>query len=831
MVFGSASMIILAGCIAISYLSFNVWSYVGNLSVAKQGQQEYLSAQLEIEYLKLQDAIDDVEDGGQPYLDDLRKRFDIFYSRTLPLRRGSGAGQFNPDLMKLKVLLDEQVPLIDGTDEQLLAGLDDLRRELDSVRTLPRSIGLDFISFVAQNSEAERDRTVALIEVLIVSVTAMIFIFMGLIIGLLRQAKSLHDATQAATNKDKRLGATLRGSLDGIVVTDAEANIIDFGHSAEDIFGHSREDAIGKKFYDLLLPPAERELFLEAMEHYRQTGETTFAERGRMQIKALHRDGHIFPAEIGASIADRDAEAEFFFVCYVRDITDQEGQKAELITSRDNAISNSRERSRFFAMMSHEMRTPLNGILSALQMLEGSPLNKAQQSYLGAALTSGDILLSHINDVLAIERAEDSQNPEPSPCDIATLVESLVATLQPFARDNETVIELEQSQTQDRWFMTEPRGVEQIIVNLLSNAIKFTPGGAVKLAISYMPDTGSLHLDVTDTGIGIAEEDLHRIFEDFISLDSSYERRTNGTGLGLGIVQRFVNSMGGQITCASTLGEGTHFHVELPMVEAPPDQLPKHESQQPFESTQHKQHLLVVDDNEINRDLLGAMLERLGHEVSYATGGQQAIDISLITQFDAILMDISMPEISGTQATRQIRSRPGLNQNTHIIAVTAHALPSEREAFSAAGMNGFLAKPINLRELDRCLVAHEVCASSQIPSDQGADIPVLDDNQLAELLEVIGRDGYAARIEKLRAQFVTELAALEAATSVRDIQAHAHSMAGACGMLGAKRLHRLLQTIEAACKIGKADDAQRQIESVPAAIEASLEAWDAVLKS
>ena len=106
---------------------------------------------------------------------------------------------------------------------------------------------------------------------------------------------------------------------------------------------------------------------------------------------------------------------------------------------------------------------------------------------------------------------------------------------------------------------------------------------------------------------------------------------------------------------------------------------------------------MVVDDNEINRDLLGAMLERLGHEVSYATGGQQAIDISLITQFDAILMDISMPEISGTQATRQIRSRPGLNQNTHIIAVTAHALPSEREAFSAAGMNGFLAKPINLR--------------------------------------------------------------------------------------------------------------------------------------
>ena len=146
-------------------------------------------------------------------------------------------------------------------------------------------------------------------------------------------------------------------------------------------------------------------------------------------------------------------------------------------------------------------------------------------------------------------------------------------------------------------------------------------------------------------------------------------------------------------------------------------------------------------------------------------------------------------------------------------------------------MNGFLAKPINLRELDRCLVAHEVCASSQIPSDQGADIPVLDDNQVAELLEVIGRDGYAARIEKLRAQLTTDLAALEDAQSVRDIQAHAHSMAGACGMLGAKRLHRLLQTIEAACKIGKADDARRQIENVPAAIKASLTAWDIVLKS
>ena len=203
--------------------------------------------------------------------------------------------------------------------------------------------------------------------------------------------------------------------------------------------------------------------------------------------------------------------------------------------------------------------------------------------------------------------------------------------------------------------MTDPRVIQQIIVNLLSNAIKFTPCGSVKLALNYVPDTGTLQLDVTDTGIGIAEEDLHRIFEDFISLDSSYERRTSGTGLGLGIVQRFVNTMGGKITCASTLGEGTHFHVELPMVEASPEQLPKPEGQQPFESTQHKQHLLVVDDNEINRDLLGAMLERLGHEVSYAIGGQQEIDMAAETQFDAILMDVSMPEISGTQATRQIR--------------------------------------------------------------------------------------------------------------------------------------------------------------------------------
>ena len=829
MVFGSASMIIIAGCIAISYLSFNVWSYVDNLSVAKQGQQEYLSAQLEIEYLKLQDAIDDVEAGGEPYLDELRKRFDIFYSRTLPLRQGSGAGQFSPDLMKLKVVLDTQLPLIDGSDEKLLAGLDDLRRALYSVRTLPRSIGLDFMSFVAKNSEAERDRTVGLIEVLIVSVTAMIVIFMGLIIGLLRQAKSLQDATQAAASRDARLSATRRGALDGIIVCDRDAKIVDFSKSAEELFGHTRQEALGKKFYDLLLPPNEREIFLDAMKNYAQTGETTFADRGRIEINALHRDGHVFPAEVGSSL--EDTETDFFFVCYMRDITEQEAQKAELVASRDNALSNSRERSRFFAMMSHEMRTPLNGILSALQMLEGSPLSKAQRSYLAAALTSGDILLGHINDVLAIERAEKSETPEPTPCDIATLTDSLVATLQHLARDNETVIELEQSQTQDRWFMTDPPGIQQIIVNLLSNAIKFTPGGAVKLALNYVPDTGTLHLDVTDTGIGIAEEDLHRIFEDFISLDSSYARRTSGTGLGLGIVQRFVNTMGGQITCASTLGEGTHFHVELPMVEASPEQLPKPEGQQPFESTQHKQHLLVVDDNEINRDLLGAMLERLGHEVSYAIGGQQAIDMAAETQFDAILMDVSMPEISGTQATRQIRSRPGINQNTHIIAVTAHALPSEREAFRAAGMNGFLAKPINLRELDRCLVAHEVCASSQIPSDQGADIPVLDDNQVADLLEVIGRDGYAARIEKLRAQLTTDLAALEDAQSVRDIQAHAHSMAGACGMLGAKRLHRLLQTIEAACKIGKADDARRQIENVPAAIKASLTAWDIVLKS
>ncbi|WP_334067660.1 hybrid sensor histidine kinase/response regulator [Nereida ignava] len=825
--FGTISIAIIVGCIAISYLSYSVWTYVDNLGVAKQGQQEYMAAQLEIEYLKLQDAVDDALAGGPEDIEDVRKRFDIFYSRTLPLRFGSQAGQFNADLLKLQAVLDAQVPLIDGTDAQLFGQLDQLAETLETVRPLPRKIGLDFVSHEAKAGQREREKIINLIEILIISVSSMIIVFIAMIVGLLRQAKTLNTTTQLAEERDQRLSATLRGSLDGVVVTDENAIIIDFSQSAEDVFGFTRDQAIGQSFFDLLLPAEESKMFYAAMANYRQTGKTTFAEKGRQELNMMHQDGHAFPAEMTASIAHAGSHA--FFICYVRNITDQKAQKAELISSRDDALSANRERSRFFAMMSHEMRTPLNGVPSALQMLEGSELNCKQRSYVGAALTSGDILMGHINDVLAVESAEKRKNPEPTPCDIAALTNSLVATLQPLARDNQTAIELVQPEAGQQFFLTDQRAIQQIIVNLLSNAIKFTPSGSVKLETSYSKENGTLIFDVTDTGIGIAEDDVKRIFDDFVSLDSSYERRTNGTGLGLGIVQRFVTNLGGEITCKSTLGVGTHFQVILPMQEAAPATTNNAQQTTSYESSKNRQSLLVVDDNEINRDLLGAMLERLGHKVCYATGGQQAVNISLEHRFDAILMDISMPGVSGTQATQRIRASRGPNQNTHIIAVTAHALPQERTAFTDAGMTGFLAKPINLKELDACLLGagkDQHSASESLPHTSDS---LVDVAQVNELIAMLGHDTFMDRLDLLKTQFKTQIDEIQATQDLAGIETYAHSMAGSCGMLGAKHLHSVLQDIETACKTGNAQDALGLVKQLESIAADTFDAWNNTL--
>lgn len=827
---------LLAGLIVAGALAFNVWNRIRALDTAQEDHTEWAFSQLEIEYLKLDRALDQARSGTAPDLENLRKRFDIFYSRAVIAERLRSQQNIAPEINRLRQILDAQTALIDGDDAQLIAGLDRLHRALMQIEDVPRDIALASISLAAEAAQAERHRIVQAIEILFLVVVAVTLALIGAIVRLSGQAIALNQTTRDAEENHLRLATMLRASLDAVVMIDDKGVIRDFNGSAETIFGISRDDALGQDYIDLLIPPHLHKQQRQNLNRFKATGETYFAESGRREFEMIDQSGRIFPVELSVSLA-RAAEGPVF-VTYIRDITDKKQKEAEITRARDEALAAYSEKSRFFAMMSHEMRTPLNGVLSALQLLDDDRLDAEQRKFLAAATTSGDILLGHINDVLAIERSEaDPAEQQVQPCDLAALTSGLIGTMDPLAKTSGTRLHLEQRGLDDRQIMTDPRAIQQILVNLLSNAIKFSPEGDVTLKAYYgqskKGDGGDmLHLEVKDDGPGIAKEDMERIFEDFVSLDSRYERRTGGTGLGLGIVRRLVKQLGGVIHCESPPGEGARFVVQLhaPLADtadqpALPSPATKTDSPAPLT-------LLVVDDNEINRDLLKAMLQRLGHTVSLAPGGQEAVDLAAQQAFDAILMDISMPGLNGIQATRIILEGPGPNRSTPILAVTAHALPHEREEFMAVGMCGFLQKPVNRQALETALAGvisgTGACADTAEEAGsphRGSTGPVLDETQIAEMLELLGPEKMSERIATLVQRAEQDLPALMDAQAVQDLQKRAHALAGMCGMFGAHRLHGLLEAIETACKAGDAQRAHELVELVPAAWQRTQSAW------
>lgn len=818
--------IITLGTALAAFLALEVWVRIGDLATASEDNQQWTYSQLEVEYLKLDRAIDRTREQGASELGELRKRFDVFYSRVNLVSQKDDLPQHDGKIGELLGVLDAQIPLIDGPDTVLMTNLDQMQAALDPVAQLPRLITLDAVARSATRNEAERQSIIHLLELLALVVVMVTLALTRSMSRIRRQAYAVERTKRAADSTSLRLQTTLRASLDAVVVVDEMGTVIDYNGSAQTIFGYDRDEVLGQNFLDTFLPGEDRAALHKALVKFRETGETTYSENGRYDFRMLDRDGRNFPAEVSVSLA-RSGEGPIF-VTYIRDITEKKAREAELVEAHDAVLEAFREKSRFFAMMSHEMRTPLNGVLSALQLLDSTKLDNEQRKFLVAAKRSGDVLLEHIDDVLAIERADTGATEKNMrPCDLTGLTAGLIGMMEPLARTNNVRLHLDQSGLGDGPILTDPRAIQQILVNLINNAIKFSPGGKVTLTAAQDKATDRVQFRVTDTGQGIPEDEISKIFDDFVSLDSRYERRTGGTGLGLGIVRRLVGQLGGTIDCTSTIGKGTTFTFDIPAVPAEVDTTDTADRPARGLGTKAGLSLLVVDDNDINRDLLLAMLTRLGHTADTAAGGQDAIDMALTTTYDAILMDISMPEVNGIQAARAIRGGMGANTATPIIAFTAHAMPQERKEFRAAGMQGMLHKPVDMQDLQAVLAdiantehaLHRQPATSVEPSD------FLDDDQIAQLLDVLGREKLTERIATLIERMNTELPTLVRTSNRGDLQAMSHNIAGMCGMFGASRLHAALQEIEFACKGGETDAARSMVHDLPPIWEQTQMAW------
>ena len=393
------------------------------------------------------------------------------------------------------------------------------------------------------------------------------------------------------------------------------------------------------------------------------------------------------------------------------DVTAQVEAEIASASARDEALGASESKSRFLATMSHEIRTPMNGIIGLTGLLLDTPLNATQRSYAEGVQISGEALLSIINDILDFSKIEagkmELEEEVFDPASTVSRVAGLVA--QPArARGLQLVVECDPN------LPVSVRGDEgrlrQILLNFATNAIKFTSIGRVTIRASVDPEQpqegATIRFEVIDTGTGIAEDVAGRLFQPFAQADASTTRRYGGTGLGLAICRQLATAMGGEVGLESRLGQGSNFWLRLTFAGADPLAQPAEGSLEQLprpRSLGRPAKILVVEDHPINQQVTQAYLEQLGYTSHIVQNGLEALEALDGESFDAVLMDCHMPDMDGYQATAEVRRREGNLVHTPIIAMTAGALEKDRGRCIAAGMDDYLAKPIEDGELERVL--------------------------------------------------------------------------------------------------------------------------------
>ena len=781
------------GLLAILVLGTNVAREVTRMDRNLAENANFSLSQAEIEFLEFVNVIIPPDTD----LDEVRLRFDIFYGRITTIRQARAFARlredpaFLIDLETISAFLDQSVRLVDLPDPQLRENLDVLRAQADDVRPHVRQmsiIGLDRFARIADIQRQNIARTTGQLGFAVIALIA------GLALALLFLDRTNRQAIlrgRALELSAARMNTIINTALDGVIVTDENYRIVEFSPAAENIFGLTTSAATGREIFDFvdLITPADADMD-------RHTAITAIlTEPARLKRDAQRADGSRFPAEIAVQRAET-SEGDIY-IAFVRDISRRVEAEAALVAARDAALANEQIKTDFMATMSHEIRTPLNGLLGNMDLLRDTDLNKTQERYLHNMDTSGRMLMRHVSDVLDITQYDSGKMSITSELThLPTLMDDIIASQISLAVAQGTSLTWDWDGATADWIKCDPDRVQHILMNLIGNAVKFTKDGSVTVTLSKYDDERQPHVlfQIEDTGPGISDTLIPRIFDDFVTGDATYTRDASGTGLGLSIAKRFATGLGGTVGVESELGTGSTFWFDLPVTLA----------QDPRSGARHKtlppiavQDILLVEDNRINRVVAREMLEADGHRVTEAANGKEGVALAAAQKFDLILMDISMPVLDGREAAREIRLGSGKSAATPIVALTANAMADDKAGFRAAGMVTTLTKPLTRLALRAML--RDVTQAPALPRS-----PLVDLEHLSEMRVVLSKDRFRATHSAFRKEGDALLQWMQAhpTADLRQIAKRAHDVAGSCSLFGAVELSGALIALENAAREG-----------------------------
>ena len=622
------------------------------------------------------------------------------------------------------------------------------------------------------------------------------------------KSREIYQLNQKLHEDARLLEATVINAKDGIVITDADFNndgpkIIYANKAFSHITGYDLDELIGQNPKMLQGVDTDRGV-LDDLKESLSSGQSFQAE-----LKNYRKNGIPYWLEISIVPVKNDEGKVTHFAAIERDVTQQKKTQKELKEKKEQAEAANVAKSVFLANMSHEIRTPLNGIIGMIDILESTNLDDKQKYYVDTFKKSSNSLLEIINNILDLSKLEAGKMEiKEKDFELFKTLENTKRLYTPIADQKNIYLKIEKTLEVPRFIKIDENKLVQIVSNLLSNAIKFTKKGGVTISVSKSKNEQKLLFEIKDTGIGIDEENLSKLFEKFSQVDQSSGKKFGGTGLGLAISKELSYMLGGKIGVSSKIKHGSNFWFTIGYKKSNLTQSTYEETVQNNLKTKVDYHLnvLLVDDNFINREVASLMLEHFGCQVTTAENGEECLKVYPTQKFDLIFIDIQMPVMDGIEATTILRKK---YKNLPLIAaVSANAMEGDAEKYISAGMDDYLPKPITKESVNSLLDKHfnlknETQKNETQKEVLNKELPILK----TEILDSLKAMGSKDVLKSLFTSFLKDANELvgEINTHLKnknyqELRKSNHTINGLSGTIGASKMNKICIDISKAIK-------------------------------